>query len=113
MARVRRGAAEWVRLIDEWHASGLNLSVFCRRLGLNFATMQGWVYKSTHKEALEKARRAPAGNPRTIRPRPKDSCRSGSGMPSRGTGKWDTRVSRLSSGRAGGLWSRRGSTRRP
>jgi hypothetical protein len=58
MARVRRGAAEWVRLIDEWHASGLNLSVFCRRLGLNFATMQGWVYKSTHKEALEKARRA-------------------------------------------------------
>jgi hypothetical protein len=69
MARVRRGAAEWVRLIDEWHASGLNLSVFCRRRGLNFGTMQGWVYKSTHKEALEKARReAGAGGESTDNP---------------------------------------------
>jgi hypothetical protein len=57
MARVRRTAAEWVRLIDEWRASGSSLSVFCQRRGLTFGTMQGWVYKTTHKDALEKARR--------------------------------------------------------
>jgi hypothetical protein len=57
MARVRRGAAEWVELIDRWQASGLSLSAFCHEYGLNFGTMQGWAYKSTHKDALEKARR--------------------------------------------------------
>jgi len=57
MARVRRAAAEWVGLIDEWHASGLSLPAFCQRRGLNFGTMQGWIYKRTHKDALEQARR--------------------------------------------------------
>ena len=57
MARVRRAAADWVGLIDEWHASGLSLPAFCQRRGLNFGTMQGWIYKSAHKDALEKARR--------------------------------------------------------
>jgi hypothetical protein len=57
MARVRRAAADWVGLIDEWQGSGLSLSAFCQRRGLNFGTMQGWAYKSTHKNALEKARR--------------------------------------------------------
>jgi hypothetical protein len=57
MARVRRPAAEWAELIDEWHASGLSLPAFCERNGLNFGTMSGWVYKRTHKDALEEARR--------------------------------------------------------
>jgi hypothetical protein len=43
MARTRRGAADWAALIDEWHDSGLSLPAFCRRRGLNRATMQGWI----------------------------------------------------------------------
>ena len=57
MARVRRPAAEWAALIDEWHKSGLSLPAFCRRRGLNSGTMQGWVYKRAHKEALTRAGR--------------------------------------------------------
>lgn len=57
MARVRRPATEWVGLIDEWSASGLSLPAFCRRRGINFGTMSGWVYKPNHKDALEQARR--------------------------------------------------------
>ncbi len=57
MARVRRPAAKWVELIDQWHASGLSLPAFCERNGLNFGTMSGWAYKRTHKGALEEARR--------------------------------------------------------
>src|SRR5947209_35975 len=57
MARVRRPAAEWAALIDEWHKSGLSLPAFCQRRGLNSGTMQGWVYKRPHKDALERARR--------------------------------------------------------
>jgi hypothetical protein len=56
MARVRRLAAEWAALIDEWHKSGLSLPAFCQRRGLNSGTMQGWVYKRTHKGAIERAR---------------------------------------------------------
>lgn len=56
MARVRRPAAEWVGLIDEWSVSGLSLPAFCRRRGLNFSTMSGWVYKRIHKDALDQAR---------------------------------------------------------
>jgi hypothetical protein len=57
MARVRRPAAEWAALIDEWHKSGLSLPAFCQRRGLNSGTMQGWVYKRTHKGAIDRARR--------------------------------------------------------
>jgi hypothetical protein len=57
MARARRPAAEWAALIDEWHKSSLGLPAFCQRRGLNSGTMQGWVYKRTHKDALERARR--------------------------------------------------------
>ena len=57
MARVRRPAAEWVELIDQWHASGLSLPAFCERNGLNSGTMSGWVYKRTHQGALDEARR--------------------------------------------------------
>lgn len=57
MARVRRPAAEWAALIDQWHKSGLSLPAFCQRHGLNTGTMQGWVYKRTHKGAIERARR--------------------------------------------------------
>jgi hypothetical protein len=56
MARIRRPAAEWAALIDEWHESGLSLPAFCQRRGLNSGTMQGWVYKRTHKRAIERAR---------------------------------------------------------
>ena len=56
MARVRRPAAEWAALIEAWHESGLSLPAFCQRRGLNSGTMQGWVYKRTHKDALERAR---------------------------------------------------------
>src|SRR5215208_6664129 len=57
MARVRRPAAEWAALIDEWHKSGLSLPAFCQQRGLNSGTMQGWVYKRAHKGAIERARR--------------------------------------------------------
>jgi hypothetical protein len=57
MARVRRQAAEWAALIDQWHNSGLSLRAFCQRRGLNCGTMQGWVYKRTHKGAIERAQR--------------------------------------------------------
>jgi hypothetical protein len=45
MAKVRRPASEWARLMDEWRRSGLSLPAFCQRLGLNRGTMQNWVYK--------------------------------------------------------------------
>ena len=61
MARVRRPAAEWAALIDEWHESGLSLPAFCQRRGLNSGTMQGWVYKRTHKDALKRAQRDEGG----------------------------------------------------
>lgn len=57
MARVRRPAAEWVALIDQWRESGLSLPSFCERNGLNYGTMSGWVYKRNHQGALERARR--------------------------------------------------------
>lgn len=57
MARIRRSAAEWAALIDEWHASGLSLPAFCTRRGLNATTMQGWIYKRPHKSAIARARR--------------------------------------------------------
>jgi hypothetical protein len=57
MARQRFRAAEWAVLIDEWNASGLKLPEFCRQRGLSRSTMQGWVYKSALKRAIESARR--------------------------------------------------------
>lgn len=57
MARIRRPAAEWAALIDQWQGSGLSLPAFCQRRGLNTGTMQGWVYKRTHRGAIERARR--------------------------------------------------------
>jgi hypothetical protein len=57
MARQRFRAAQWAVLIDEWNASGLNLTEFCQRRGLCRGTMQGWVYKPALKRAIENARR--------------------------------------------------------
>jgi transposase len=62
MKRHRRGAAEWAALIDEWHASGLELPEFCRRRELSRGTMQGWVYKPALKQAIETARRKGMGH---------------------------------------------------
>jgi hypothetical protein len=57
MARVRRQAAEWARLIDQWRTSGLSLPAFCSQQGLKRGTMQNWVYKTSLKQAVEEARR--------------------------------------------------------
>jgi hypothetical protein len=56
MAYVRRQAADWARLIDQWRQSGLSLPAFCQRHGLSRGTMQNWVYKPSLKHALEQAR---------------------------------------------------------
>jgi len=39
---VRRGEAEWRRLIDEQRASGESQSTFCRQRGLSVSTFQHW-----------------------------------------------------------------------
>jgi hypothetical protein len=57
MAYVRRQAADWAALIDEWRQSGLSLPAFCRSHGLSRGTMQNWVYKPALKRAVEEARR--------------------------------------------------------
>ena len=57
MAYVRRQAADWAALIDEWRRSGLSLPTFCRLHGLSRGTMQNWVYKPALKLAVEEARR--------------------------------------------------------
>ena len=43
MTRVRRPAAEWDALIDEWRACGLSLPALCKRRGLNIITTRGGV----------------------------------------------------------------------
>jgi hypothetical protein len=57
MAYVRRQAADWATLIDEWRRSGLSLPTFCQLHGLSRGTMQNWVYKPALKLAVEEARR--------------------------------------------------------
>ena len=57
MADVRRQAADWAALIDQWRQSGLSLPAFCRLHGLSRGTMQNWVYKPSLKRAVEEARR--------------------------------------------------------
>ncbi len=57
MANLRRQAAEWAALIDEWRRSGLSLPAFCRIHDLSRGTMQNWVYKPTLKRAVQEARR--------------------------------------------------------
>lgn len=57
MAKVRRHAAEWAKLIDQWRQSGLSLPAFCQRHGLKRGTMQNWVYKPSLKRAAEEAGR--------------------------------------------------------
>ena len=66
MAKVRRQAAEWASLIDQWRASGLSLPAFCSQHGLKRGTMQNWVYKTPLKRAVEEVRRQArsAGTPR-------------------------------------------------
>ena len=59
MAKVRRQAAEWAALIDQWRQSGLSLPAFCRSHGLSRGTMQNWVYKPALKRAVDEARRQP------------------------------------------------------
>jgi hypothetical protein len=61
MARIRRQAAEWAALIDQWRQSGLSLPAFCQRHGLSRGSMQNWVYKPELKRAVEAARREAQG----------------------------------------------------
>src|SRR5437588_6141034 len=56
MARIRRQAAEWAELIDQWRQSGLSLPAFCQRHGLSRGSMQNWVYKPELKRAVEEVR---------------------------------------------------------
>jgi hypothetical protein len=63
MAKVRRQAAEWAALIDQWRQSGLSLPAFCRLHGLSRGTMQNWVYKPALKRAVEEARRGARATP--------------------------------------------------
>jgi hypothetical protein len=56
MAKVRRQAAEWATLIEQWRQSGLSLPAFCQRHGLSRGTMQNWVYKPLLRHAVEQAR---------------------------------------------------------
>ena len=68
MARVRRQAAEWAALIEQWRQSGLSLPAFCQQHGLSRGSMQNWVYKPELKRAVEAARRdaqGPVGEPHT------------------------------------------------
>jgi hypothetical protein len=62
MARIRRQAAEWAALIDQWRQSGLSLPAFCQRHGLSRGSMQNWVYKPELKRAVEAARREAQGH---------------------------------------------------
>lgn len=62
MARIRRQAAEWAALIDQWRQSGLSLPAFCQRHGLSRGSMQNWVYKPELKRAVEDARRQAHGH---------------------------------------------------
>lgn len=59
MARVRRQAAEWAALIDQWRQSGLSLPAFCHQHGLSRGSMRNWVYKPEFKRAVEAAGREP------------------------------------------------------
>jgi hypothetical protein len=68
MARVRRQAAEWATLIDQWRQSGLSLPAFCERHGLSRGTMQNWVYKPELKRAVDEARREAQGQATAPRP---------------------------------------------
>jgi transposase len=69
MAKVRRQAAEWAALIDQWRQSGLSLPAFCQRHGLSRGSMQNWVYKPELKQAVEAARREAQG-PADVPPAP-------------------------------------------
>jgi hypothetical protein len=62
MARIRRQAAEWAALIDQWRQSGLSLPAFCQRHGLSRGSMQNWVYKPELKRAVEATRREAQGS---------------------------------------------------
>ena len=77
MAKVRRQAAEWAALIDQWRQSGLSLPAFCERHGLCRGTMQNWVYKPALQRAVDEARRQAqtrAADPgQTDAPPPSDS----------------------------------------
>lgn len=70
MARDRRQAADWARLIDQWRASGLSLPAFCSQRGLKRGTMQNWVYKPSLKRAVDEARSqaSSAETPRRVPP---------------------------------------------
>jgi hypothetical protein len=79
MGKVRRQAADWAALIDEWRRSGLSLPAFCRSHGLSRGTMQNWVYKPALKRAVEEARRqaqpapsdpGPVDAPPSLKPSP-------------------------------------------
>lgn len=44
---IKRSAAEWKAIIDEFRNSGTNLSSeeWCEQKGINYKTFRGWEYK--------------------------------------------------------------------
>ena len=85
MARVRRQAAEWAALIDQWRQSGLSLPAFCQRHGLSRGSMQNWVYKPELKRAVEEARREARGAESSPVDRPRRSAPAPAFLPVRVT----------------------------
>ena len=84
MARVRRQAAEWAALIDQWRQSGLSLPAFCQRHGLSRGSMQNWVYKPELKRAVEDGQaRSPRACRRASRIRRGARVLAGQGRPGR------------------------------
>jgi hypothetical protein len=74
MAYVRRQAADWAGLIDQWRQSGPSLPAFCQRHDLSRGTMRNRVYKRSLKHALEQAgcQARPANTPGLGPPGPDD-----------------------------------------
>ena len=82
MARVRRQAAEWAALIDQWRQSGLSLPAFCQRHGLSTGHdaelgLQARAQTAPSKTARREAQAAPSTSLPHPPRRPR-SCRSGS-----------------------------------
>lgn len=40
---MRRTRAEWVKIIERYHASGLTVPRFCRRAGVSEQSLRNWV----------------------------------------------------------------------
>ncbi|NTX64921.1 IS66 family insertion sequence element accessory protein TnpB [Myxococcus sp. CA051A] len=51
--RKRAEKPEWVRVVEEFEASGLTQREFAGRRGLRLSTVQSWVYRRRRQERTE------------------------------------------------------------